>query len=75
MSEEAKALKEGVSGDVVSVSGTGFAATEPIPGLDCKAVFFGALNEVATGQKSVEDWIAEVSEANDRLSEVVITQE
>ncbi len=75
MSEEAKALKEGVSGDVVSVSGTGFAATEPIPGLDWKAVFFGALNEVATGQKSVEDWIAEVSEANDRLSEVVITQE
>ena len=75
MSEEALKLKEGVSGDVVSVSGTGFAATEPIPGLDWKAVFFGALNEVATGQKSVEQWIAEVSEANDRLSEVVITGE
>lgn len=47
----------------------GFAATNPVPGVDIRATLFDSANSIIDGSMSVDDWQASLNEASNRLSD------
>lgn len=50
----------------------GFAATTPVEGVDVSATVYGTINSVVTGDKTVQQWQAEIVELANTLREHVI---
>lgn len=44
-----------------------FAAFDPIPGIEISPVFFEPVNSVVSGKLTVEEWLANISEASDQM--------
>lgn len=45
----------------------GFAATEPVEGVNMSDTLFGTINSIVTGDKTVDEWRSAVSAAGDKL--------
>ena len=52
--------------DVKALVG-GFAATEPVPGVDLKATLFDTANSIINGTVTLDQWQDQVNEASNRL--------
>lgn len=52
--------------DVTALVG-GFAATEPVPGVDLKATLFDTANSIINGTVTLDQWQDQVNEASNRL--------
>ncbi|MFJ2532617.1 carbohydrate ABC transporter substrate-binding protein [Microbacterium maritypicum] len=74
-----KGLAETLSGDVADFYSTysedgvralvgGFAATEPVPGVDLKAALFDSANGVISGSMTLDQWQDAVNEASNKLA-------
>ncbi len=50
----------------------GFATTEAVEGLSPNTAFFDPVNSLVSGDKSQEEWQAEIIEANDRLRDALV---
>ncbi|GAB6168897.1 N-acetylglucosamine/diacetylchitobiose ABC transporter substrate-binding protein [Clostridium carnis] len=50
----------------------GFAATEPVEGLNFTDVYVGTVDSVMTGDKSVADWQKALQDASDKLRAAII---
>ncbi len=46
----------------------GFAATEPVPGVDLKATLFDTANSIINGTVTLDQWQEQVNEASNRLA-------
>ena len=44
-----------------------FAATAPVEGVVMSDILFGTVNSIVSGEKTVEDWQADVESASDQL--------
>lgn len=45
----------------------GFASTSPVEGVSIQQTLYESANSVATGDKSAEEWLAELDEVSERL--------
>ena len=49
----------------------GFAATEPVEGVSMADSLFNAVNSIMSGDKTVEQWQADVEAASDALRDAM----
>lgn len=45
----------------------GFAATDPVEGVSMRDSLFGTVNSIVSGDKTVDQWVADVTKASDAL--------
>ena len=50
---------------------SGFAATNPVPGVDIRSTLFDAANSIIDGSLSVDQWQADLNTASNRLSDAL----
>ncbi len=56
-----------IYGDDVNATMGGFAPTEPVEGVSMMDTLFGSVDSLVTGDKSREDWVADVIKVSDQL--------
>lgn len=50
----------------------GFATTEAVEGVSPNAIWFDPLNSLVSGDKTKEEWVNEIKEANDKLRDALL---